>query len=59
VTVTPDGLPPTPPVIVTLPLATIGALVVMAAVALAAVVLVMAAALRRMGVGNVLRLGEE
>jgi hypothetical protein len=59
VTVTSDGLPPTPPVVVTLPLATIAVLELMAVVALAAVVLVMAAVLRRMGIGNILRLDEE
>ena len=59
VTVTSSGLPPTPAVVVTLPLATIAVLELVAVVALGAVVLVMAAVLRRMGIGNILRLGEE
>lgn len=59
VTLTGDGLPPTPPVVVALPLVSIAALAVAAAVAVAVVVLVIAAALRRVGIGNVLRLGEE
>ncbi len=59
VTVTSDGLPPTPPVIVTLPLAAIAVVGLMAAITLAAVVLIMAVVLRRMGIGNVLRMNEE
>jgi hypothetical protein len=59
VTLTASGSPPTPPVIVALPLATIAALAVIAAAALVVVVLVMTAVLRRMRIGNVLRLGEE
>jgi hypothetical protein len=59
VTVTGDGSPPTPPVLVTLPLATIALLAVAACISLVVVLLVMATALRRFGIGNVLRLGEE
>lgn len=59
VTLTGDGLQPTPPVVVALPLASIAVLAIVAAVAVAVVVLVIAAALRRVGIGNVLRLGEE
>jgi hypothetical protein len=59
VTVTSDGLPPSPPLIVTLPLATIAVLELITAAALAAVVVVLAAVLRRLGIGNILRLGEE
>jgi hypothetical protein len=59
VTVTGDGLPPTPPVVVALPLETIAVLAAAAAVALVVVLLAMAAVLRRMGIGNILRLGEE
>jgi hypothetical protein len=59
VTVTGDGLPPSPPVLVTLPLATIAALALVALIALVVVLLVTAAVLRRMGIGNILRLGEE
>jgi len=59
VTVTSSGLPPTPDVNVTLPLATIAVLELVAVAALGVVVLVMAAVLRRMGIGNILRLDEE
>jgi ABC-type lipoprotein release transport system permease subunit len=59
VTVTGDGLPSTPAVVVALPLETIAVLAVAAAVALVVVLLAMAAVLRRMGIGNILRLGEE
>jgi hypothetical protein len=59
VTVTASGSPPTPPVVVVLPLATIAALALIAAAALIVVVVVMTAVLRRMRIGNILRLGEE
>jgi hypothetical protein len=59
VTLTATGLPPTPPVMVTLPLATIAALAGIAAVALVVVVIVMTAVLRRMRIGNILRMSEE
>lgn len=59
VTLTSNGLPPTPPAIVTLPVVTIAALELAAAATLAVVVVVLTAVLRRMGIGNILRLGEE
>jgi ABC-type antimicrobial peptide transport system permease subunit len=59
VTVTGDGSPPTPTVLVTLPLATIALLAAAASISLVVVLFVMATALRRFGIGNVLRLGEE
>jgi hypothetical protein len=59
VTMTGDGRPPTPPVIVTMPLPTIALLGLVAAIATAIVVAVMAAVLRRTGIGNVLRASEE
>lgn len=59
VTVTGDGLPPTPPVIVTMPIITIALLGLIAGAATAVVVVVMGTVLRRMGIGNVLRSSEE
>lgn len=59
VTMTADGRPPTPPVIVTMPLPTIALLGLAAAVATAILVVIMAAGLRRAGIGNVLRASED
>ncbi|HYI22478.1 MAG TPA: FtsX-like permease family protein, partial [Candidatus Limnocylindrales bacterium] len=59
VTLTSDGVPPTPPVVVALPMGTIAALAVFTAIAVAVIVAVIAASLRRVGIGNVLRVGEE
>ncbi len=59
VTVSREGVTPMPPVLVTLPIDTIAVLELATAAALVVVVTVMAALLRRMGVGSILRLGEE
>jgi hypothetical protein len=59
VTVTQDASAPFPPPIVQLPWASIAALVAVSTLALGVTVVVLAAVLRRIGIGSVLRMGED